>query len=131
MDADGINAETDPSAELVVRARERQMLSGLVYAAVGQVSNRFKLCASVSLATRKLHVASTPVGTTIGRVLNTMASGKYEVGPTVLFDSTEIEQAACHRADVRDEQLDIMAWGLKMHPNMPLGDMHRILAGMR
>lgn len=105
------------------------MLSGLVYAAVGQVSNRFQLCASVSLATRKLHVASTPVGTTIGRVLNTMASGKYEPGPTTVFDSPELKQPL--RSVPPEERLEIFHWGLSFEQNMPLGDMHRILAGMR
>lgn len=107
------------------------MLSGLVYAAVGQVSNRFQLCASVSLATRKLHVPSTPVGTTIGRVLNTMASGKYEPGPTLLFDSPEIKQAAFRCSGVQEERLDLIPWGLHLQQDMPLGDMHRILVGMR
>ena len=105
------------------------MLSGLVYAAVGQVSNRFELCSSVALATRKLHVASTPVGTTIGRVLNTMASGKYEPELPKLRQSTPIKTPSRHVT--QQEPFDLIPWALNMQQNMPLGDMHRILAGMR
>jgi len=107
------------------------LLSGLVYAAAAQVSNRFQLCASVACATRKLHVPSTPVGTTIGEVLNTMATGKYEPAKKMPTPSAEFRAAVRHDLLTRHAASDDASWGMLLHPEIFSAELHRLLAGMR
>ena len=60
-----------------------------------------------------------------------MASGHYEPGEDVLFDSSEIIQAAKHRTGVQQERIDLSPWGIHLQSDMSPGDLHRILAGIR
>lgn len=59
------------------------MRSDLVYSANREIPNRYQLCSTTSVATRRLHINSTPTGHTINRVLQEI-SGKPQPLPQVI-----------------------------------------------
>jgi hypothetical protein len=65
----GQGQPSTPDRHLRNRPRRPTLRSSLVYAASKEIPNRFQLCQTISKATRKLHLASTPTENTINRVL--------------------------------------------------------------